>query len=102
MPSNEQYSVLIIGSGEAGKYLAWAMASAGHRTALIERKLIGGSCPNIACLPSKNVVHSAKIASFAKRAHEFGLEGSPLATSMKGVLNRKRKMVDDLIQLHLE
>jgi pyruvate/2-oxoglutarate dehydrogenase complex dihydrolipoamide dehydrogenase (E3) component len=68
MPSIEQYSVLIIGSGEAGKYLAWSMASAGHRTAIVERTLIGGSCPNIACMPSKNVIHSAKIASFARRA----------------------------------
>jgi pyruvate/2-oxoglutarate dehydrogenase complex dihydrolipoamide dehydrogenase (E3) component len=98
----EEYENLIVGSGEAGKYLAWTMAKVGQRTALIERKLIGGSCPNIACLPSKNVVHSAKVASLAKRAHEFGLEGSPLATSMKGVLHRKRKMVDGLIELHLE
>ena len=56
--------------------------------------------PNVACLPSKNVVHSAKIASLAKRTHEVGLEGYPLATSMKGVLHRKRKMVDDL--MHIE
>jgi pyruvate/2-oxoglutarate dehydrogenase complex dihydrolipoamide dehydrogenase (E3) component len=98
----EEYEILVVGSGEAGKYLAWTMAKAGHRTALIERKLIGGSCPNIACLPSKNVVHSAKVASLAKRAHEFGLEGHPLTTSMKGVFHRKRKMVDDLIELHLE
>jgi pyruvate/2-oxoglutarate dehydrogenase complex dihydrolipoamide dehydrogenase (E3) component len=98
----EEYENLVVGSGEAGKYLAWTMAKAGQRTALIERKLVGGSCPNIACLPSKNVVHSAKVASLARRAHEFGLEGSPLATSMKGVLHRKRKMVDGLIELHLE
>jgi pyruvate/2-oxoglutarate dehydrogenase complex dihydrolipoamide dehydrogenase (E3) component len=98
----EQYEILVVGSGEAGKYLAWTMAKAGHHTALIERKLIGGSCPNIACLPSKNVVHSAKVASLAKRAHEFGLEGPPLTTSMKGVLHRKRKMVNELIEMHLE
>ena len=48
----EEYEIVVVGSGEAGKYLAWKMAGAGHRTALIERKLIGGSCPNIACLPS--------------------------------------------------
>jgi pyruvate/2-oxoglutarate dehydrogenase complex dihydrolipoamide dehydrogenase (E3) component len=70
----EQYEILIIGSGEAGKYLGWTMAKAGRRTAVVERKLVGGSCPNIACLPSKNIIHSAKIASFAQRAHEFGLE----------------------------
>lgn len=98
----EEYDILIVGSGEAGKYLAWTMAKAGHRTALVERKLIGGSCPNIACLPTKNVIHSAKVASFAKRAHEFGLEGPSLATSMKGILHRKRQMVDGLVEMHLE
>ena len=60
----ESYDVLVIGSGEAGKYLAWSMAKTGRRTALVERKLIGGSCPNIACLPSKNIIHSAKVASY--------------------------------------
>ena len=98
----EQYEILIIGSGEAGKYLGWTMAKAGRRTAVVERKLVGGSCPNIACLPSKNIIHSAKIASYARRAQEFGLEGEALATNMKGVLHRKQKMVDGLIEMHLE
>jgi pyruvate/2-oxoglutarate dehydrogenase complex dihydrolipoamide dehydrogenase (E3) component len=48
----DHYELLVIGSGEAGKYLAWHMARAGHRVAVIERKLIGGSCPNTNCLPS--------------------------------------------------
>ena len=64
----EHYDVLVIGSGEAGKYLAWALSKDGHRTALVERKLVGGSCPNVACLPSKNIIHAAKIASYASRA----------------------------------
>jgi len=62
MSDKQQFDLLIIGSGEAGKNLAWAMAKAGRRTAVIERKLIGGSCPNIACMPSKNIIHSAKVA----------------------------------------
>ena len=66
------YDVLVIGSGESGKYLAWTMAKAGHPTAVIERRLIGGSCPNIACLPSKNIIRSAKVASFAKRERNSG------------------------------
>ena len=72
MPEIENYEILVIGSGEAGKYLAWTMAKAGHRTAVVERKYIGGSCPNIACLPSKNVIHSAKVASWlhAQRTSE--------------------------------
>jgi pyruvate/2-oxoglutarate dehydrogenase complex dihydrolipoamide dehydrogenase (E3) component len=102
MPQTERYEVLIIGSGEAGKYMAWTMATAGHRTAVIERKLVGGSCPNIACLPSKNIIHSAKVASFARRAEEFGLELGSLSVNMQGIQGRKRKMVEDLIQLHLD
>lgn len=68
----DNLDILVIGSGEAGKYLAWTMAGEGYRTAVVERKLIGGSCPNIACLPSKNMIHSAKIRSFTMRAAEFG------------------------------
>ncbi|MDT7663385.1 MAG: hypothetical protein QOD04_2941 [Pseudonocardiales bacterium] len=102
MPSTENYDVLVIGSGEAGKYLAWAMAGEGHRTAVVERKLIGGSCPNIACLPSKNIIHSAKVRSFTLRAAEFGIELESAVISMKGVQARKREMVDGLRQLHLD
>jgi pyruvate/2-oxoglutarate dehydrogenase complex dihydrolipoamide dehydrogenase (E3) component len=71
----QQFDFLIIGSGEAGKNLAWTMAKAGRCTAVVERKLIGGSCPNIACLPSKNIIHSAKVAHLARRGAEFGVNG---------------------------
>lgn len=102
MSSPEKYDVLIIGSGEAGKYMAWTMAKAGHRTAVVERKFIGGSCPNIACLPSKNMVHSAKVASLIRRGAEFGLSLGSLEIDMTGVQLRKRNMVQDLIKIHLD
>ncbi len=54
----EEYDVVILGSGAAGKLISWTLASEGRRTAVIERRYVGGSCPNIACLPSKNVIHS--------------------------------------------
>lgn len=98
----EPYEILIIGSGEADKYLAWTLAQAGSRTALVERRLVGGSCPNIACLPSKNVIYSAKVASLARRGPEFGLAGQPLTINMQGVFEHKQKMVDGLKQLHLD
>jgi pyruvate/2-oxoglutarate dehydrogenase complex dihydrolipoamide dehydrogenase (E3) component len=101
MSSTETYDILVIGSGESGKYLAWTMASEGHRTAVVERKLIGGSCPNIACLPSKNIIASAKVRSFTRRAAEFGVDLESAATNMKGVQARKRAMVDSLIEVHL-
>jgi pyruvate/2-oxoglutarate dehydrogenase complex dihydrolipoamide dehydrogenase (E3) component len=101
MAEAERYDALVIGSGEAGKHIGWTMAQMGHRTAVVERKLIGGSCPNIACLPSKNIVHSAKVASFARRAAEFGLELGSFTIDMAGVQRRKRKMVEEEIQGHL-
>ena len=86
MPDKEKFDILIIGSGEAGKYLAWTMAKAGRRTALVERRLIGGSCPNIACLPSgKNIIHSAKVAELTRRAAEFGIATGPVSINMAGV-----------------
>jgi len=56
MSRPEQFDILILGSGESGKLLAWHMAQSGRRTAVVERRWIGGSCPNIACLPSKNEI----------------------------------------------
>ena len=102
MADETQFDILIIGSGEAGKYLGWTMAKAGRRTAVVERALIGGSCPNIACLPSKNVIHSAKVAELAGRAAEFGITTGPLKIDMEGVRARKRQMVDGLVKLHLD
>jgi pyruvate/2-oxoglutarate dehydrogenase complex dihydrolipoamide dehydrogenase (E3) component len=102
MTSVEDFDILVVGSGEAGKYLAWTMAGEGNRTAVVERKLIGGSCPNIACLPSKNIIHSAKVRSFTMRAAEFGVALESAVTSMEGVQARKRAMVDSLRQLHLD
>jgi pyruvate/2-oxoglutarate dehydrogenase complex dihydrolipoamide dehydrogenase (E3) component len=102
MPEIERYEMLVIGSGEAGKHLTWTVAQAGHRTAVVERKYIGGSCPNIACLPSKNVIRSAKANWFARHGSEYGIQAGPVSTDMKGVLNRKRKMVEAEVQFHLD
>ena len=79
MSEQEQYDVLVIGSGEGGKYLAWHMAETGHRTAVIERRWVGGSCPNINCLPSKNEIWSAGIAQAVKNAPEFGVTTGTVA-----------------------
>ena len=99
---SDSYDILVIGSGEAGKYLAWTMAGGGHRTAVVERELVGGACPNIACLPSKNIIHSAKVRSFTMRAAEFGVDLESAVTSMRGVQARKRAMVDSLRRFHLD
>jgi pyruvate/2-oxoglutarate dehydrogenase complex dihydrolipoamide dehydrogenase (E3) component len=100
MSKPEHHDFLILGSGESGKYLAWTMAKADHRVAVIERRWIGGSCPNIACLPSKNVIYSAQVASLVRRGKEFGIATGPVGIDMAAVRERKRKMVDELVMIH--
>jgi pyruvate/2-oxoglutarate dehydrogenase complex dihydrolipoamide dehydrogenase (E3) component len=97
---SEKVENVILGGGEPGKYIAWDLARQGRRTVVIERALIGGSCPNVACLPSKNVIHSAKIADLFRQAAEYGQRTGPPVTDMSGVRRRKREMVDDLIEIH--
>jgi pyruvate/2-oxoglutarate dehydrogenase complex dihydrolipoamide dehydrogenase (E3) component len=99
--SPEKYDVLVLGSGEAGKYLAWTLAKQGQKAAVIERKYVGGSCPNIACLPSKNIIQSAKVASYFFRSPEFGITKDNVKIDMSVVRDRKRKMVDGLVEMHL-
>ena len=102
MSAIDLYDLAVLGSGEAGKYLAWTLSKAGQRIALVERSMVDGSCPNVACLPSKNIIHSAKVASLARRGAEFGLELGSMSLNMAGVQDRKRRMVDALIKIHLD
>jgi len=82
--------------------LSWSLASQGKKTAVVEQRYVGGSCPNIACLPSKNVIHSAKVANLLYRRGEFGVEADGGKINMARVRERKRKMVDGLVVVHLE
>jgi pyruvate/2-oxoglutarate dehydrogenase complex dihydrolipoamide dehydrogenase (E3) component len=102
MTQLEQFDVLVLGSGAGGKLLAWHMARSGRRTAVVERRWIGGSCPNIACLPSKNEVWSAKVAHLVHHAAQFGMTTGPVTIDMATVRRRKRDMVDRLVAEHLQ
>jgi pyruvate/2-oxoglutarate dehydrogenase complex dihydrolipoamide dehydrogenase (E3) component len=102
MSQAERVEVLVVGSGTGGKLMAWHMASAGHRTVLVERKWIGGACPNINCLPSKNEVKSAEVAHTVRHAGAFGTMVSGARLDMARVVARKRKMVERLVAEHLE
>lgn len=99
--SMEIYQNVIVGSGEGGKYLAWHLAESGQQTAVIERQWIGGSCPNINCLPAKNEIWSAKVAHLARHAGEFGTVTAHPATDMAAVVRRKRQMVEALVAIHV-
>jgi pyruvate/2-oxoglutarate dehydrogenase complex dihydrolipoamide dehydrogenase (E3) component len=102
MSEPERIDALVLGSGQGGKLLAWHMARAGRRTASVERRYIGGSCPNIACMPSKNEVWSARVAHFVRRAAAFGTTVGSVVTDMAKVRERKREMVEHDVALHLE
>jgi len=96
----EHYDLVILGGGTGSTLAAWTFASEGKRVAVIDRKYIGGSCPNIACLPSKNIIHGAKVASYFGRSKEFGIASRGFTIDMSGV--RKRKMVSGLNEVYLE
>jgi pyruvate/2-oxoglutarate dehydrogenase complex dihydrolipoamide dehydrogenase (E3) component len=98
----EEFDVVILGGGTGSTIAAWTFAGEGKRVAAIDRKYIGGSCPNIACLPSKNFIHSAKVASYVRHSEEFGIPARDFKVDMTTVRERKRKMVSGLNQLYLD
>jgi pyruvate/2-oxoglutarate dehydrogenase complex dihydrolipoamide dehydrogenase (E3) component len=98
----EEFDLVILGGGTGSTIAAWTFASEGKRVVVVERKYIGGSCPNIACLPSKNIIHSAKVASYFRRSKEFGMSHEGFAIDMAGVRERKRSMVRSLNDMYME
>src|SRR3954452_451132 len=96
MSHSEDYDLVVLGSGR-GRLLAWSMASQGQRTAVVERRYVTGSCPSIACLPSKYLIHGAKVASFYRRGAEFGVVPGDWKLEMPAVHDGKRKMVDGMV-----
>ena len=100
-PPVEEIDLLILGGGTGSTIAAWTFAGEGKRVAAIDRKYIGGSCPNIACLPSKNIIHSAKVASYFRHSKEFGITHNGFTIDMSGVRERKRKMVRGLNEMYL-
>jgi pyruvate/2-oxoglutarate dehydrogenase complex dihydrolipoamide dehydrogenase (E3) component len=96
------YDALILGSGTGGKLLAWHLAQSGHKTVVVERRWIGGSCPNIACMPSKNEISSAKVADVARHGGNYGTETDSVTVDMAMVRRRKREMVERQVAKHLQ
>jgi pyruvate/2-oxoglutarate dehydrogenase complex dihydrolipoamide dehydrogenase (E3) component len=98
----EDYDLVILGGGTGSTVAAWTFASEGKRVGVVDSKYLGGSCPNIACLPSKNIIHSAKVASYIRRSKEFGIAHGGFTVDMAGVRERKRKMVRGLNEMYQE
>src|SRR5467141_1581957 len=98
----EEFDLVILGGGTGSTVAAWTFAGEGKRVAVVDRKYVGGSCPNIACLPSKNIIHSAKVVDYFRRSKEFGITDDGFAIDMAGVRERKRRMVRGLNDMYME
>jgi len=98
----EEFDLVILGGGTGSTLAAWTFAGEGRRVAVVDRKYIGGSCPNIACLPSKNIIHSAKVVDYFRRGKEFGITLDGFAIDMAGVRERKRRMVRGLNEMYMQ
>src|SRR6266853_6766994 len=98
----EEFDLVILGGGTGSTIAAWTFAGEGKQVAVVDRKYIGGSCPNIACLPSKNIIHSAKVASYFRRSNEFGITHDGFAINMADVRERKRRMVRGLNDMYMD
>jgi pyruvate/2-oxoglutarate dehydrogenase complex dihydrolipoamide dehydrogenase (E3) component len=98
----EEFDLVILGGGTGSTVAAWTFAGEGKRVAVVDRKYIGGSCPNIACLPSKNIIHSAKVVDYFRRSREFGIAHDGFTIEMSGVRDRKRKMVVGLNEMYMQ
>ena len=101
MSQPEIFDVVILGSGQGGKHLAWHLGQSGKRVAVVERRWVGGSCPAVACLPSKNEIWSARVAHLVRNAASFGTIVDGIRTDMAKVRRRKQDMIDREIELHL-
>jgi pyruvate/2-oxoglutarate dehydrogenase complex dihydrolipoamide dehydrogenase (E3) component len=102
MSHTDAFDVVILGSGQGGKQLAWHLARSGKTVAVVERRWVGGSCPAVACMPSKNELWSARVAHLVRNAGRFGTLVQGVSTDMGSVRKRKQDMVDREIAVHLK
>ena len=92
--AQEHFDAIVIGSGQGGNPLARAMASHGWKTAMVERKWVGGTCVNTGCTPTKTMIASARVAYLSRRAADFGVHTGPVSVSLPEILARKRAIVE--------
>ncbi len=101
MSQAEQFDIVVLGSGQGGKLLAWHLGRSGKKVAVVERRWVGGSCPAVACLPSKNELWSARVAHLVQNAAQFGTLNAAVRTDMGKVRQRKQDMIDREIAFHV-
>jgi pyruvate/2-oxoglutarate dehydrogenase complex dihydrolipoamide dehydrogenase (E3) component len=91
---NERFDAIIVGTGQAAKPLAGALAKAGKKTASIETKHVGGTCVNEGCTPTKTMVASGRVAYLARRGADYGVRTAPISIDLTKVRQRKRDVVE--------
>src|SRR5260370_39720148 len=101
MSQVEHFDVLVLGSGQGGQLIAWHLAQAGRRTALVERRWIGGSCPNIACMPRKTQGLSARGADLPPPGPQIRPTPGSATTNRATGRPRNGDMVSREVYLHL-
>lgn len=94
MTETRHYKAIIIGAGQAGNPLSTALANAGWKTALVEKRHVGGTCINYGCTPTKTMVASARVAYLARRGADYGVHTGAVSVDMKKVRQRKREIVE--------
>src|ERR1700757_5209253 len=104
MSDLEKYDAIVIGSGKGGKILATYLGKQNHKVALIERDpmMFGGGCINVACIPTKTFIASARLVHSIRRAAEFGIKVEGVSVDWPGVRKRVQKVVSEMRALNLK
>src|ERR1700712_4174243 len=90
----QKYDAIVIGSGQGGTPLAKKLAKAGFKTAIIEKRLVGGTCINDGCTPTKAMIASAKMADNIRRSKELGIHTGDFTVDLKKIISRKNNIVE--------
>src|ERR1700730_8463527 len=104
MSDSEKYDAIVIGGGKGGKTLAMYLGKQKYKVALIERDpmMIGGGCINVACIPTKTFIASARLIHSIRRAAEFGIKLEGVSVDWLGVRNRVEEVVSEMRALNLK
>lgn len=93
----DEFDLIVLGGGMAGLPVAMKSAYSGMDTALIEEDLLGGTCLNRGCIPTKAMIRSAEVANLARRSDEFGIEiDGDITADMEAVVERKDDIVESI------
>jgi len=104
MSDSQRYDALVIGGGKGGKTLAMYLGKQNYKVALIERDpmMIGGGCINVACIPTKTFIASARLVHSIRRAAEYGIKVEGVSVDWQGVRKRVEEVVSEMRGLNLK